>query len=78
MKNRYKNPWFWVGLISIIISASGVNPSAFTSWNSLFVGIFSILKNPVQLTACVLAGLGVFIDPTTKGLKDGDYNENKL
>lgn len=75
-KMRYKNPWFWVGFCGIIIAASGVDPQTFTSWSALAEGIFSILKNPVQLSACVLAGLGVFVDPTTRGIKDGGLEKN--
>lgn len=72
MNNRFKNPWFWVGLVGILLSASGVDPNTFTSWGALWSGILSVLKNPVQLAACFMAGLGVFVDPTTKGVKDGE------
>ena len=32
MNNRYKNPWFWIGLIGVVLTAMGVNPEMFTSW----------------------------------------------
>ena len=32
---RLKNPWFWVGVVSIIITALGVDPNQFVSWESL-------------------------------------------
>lgn len=67
---RFKNPWFWVGLVGIILSASGVDPQTFTSWGALWDGILSVLQNPVQLAACFMAGLGVFVNPNTKGISD--------
>ena len=60
---RLKNPWFWVGVVSIIITALGVDPQQFVSWESLGGYIVDVLRNPVQLVA-------VFIDPTTAGVSD--------
>lgn len=64
---RLKNPWFWVGVVSIIITALGVDPQQFVSWESLGGYIVDVLKNPVQLVTVVLA---VIIDPTTAGISD--------
>lgn len=69
---RFRNPWFWVGLLSVILTAVGVDPQSFTSWEAVWNGIISTLNNPVQLGAVVVAVLGVFIDPTTSGLTDSD------
>ena len=30
---RLKNPWFWVGVVSIIITAIGLDPTTMTSWS---------------------------------------------
>lgn len=67
---RLKNPWFWVGVVSIIITALGVDPNQFVSWESLGGYIVDVLKNPVQLVTVLLAVLAVFIDPTTAGISD--------
>lgn len=67
---RLKNPWFWVGIASVVIAALGVDPQQFVSWDSLGGYIVDVLKNPVQLVTVVLAVLAVFIDPTTAGLSD--------
>nr|DAQ86015.1 MAG TPA: holin [Caudoviricetes sp.] len=67
---RLKNPWFWVGVVSIIITALGVDPNQFVSWESLGGYIVDVLKNPVQLVTVLLAVLAVFVDPTTAGLSD--------
>jgi len=67
---RVKNPWFWVGVGSIALTAIGVDPQTFTSWQAVWDGVLTLLGNPVQLVTFVLAVLGVFIDPTTAGLSD--------
>ena len=69
---RIKNPWFWVGLISVALTAIGVDPQTFTSWQSVLNGILSVLSNPVQLGTFILSILSVFIDPTTNGLSDSN------
>ncbi len=70
MTARKWNPWFWVGLIGVILSAAGVDPQTFVTWPALAEGLLSVLRNPVQLGAVVVAVLGVFNDPTTSGLSD--------
>ena len=67
---RLKNPWFWVGIASVVIAALGVDPQQFVSWDSLGGYIVDVLRNPVQLVTVVLAVLAVFIDPTTAGISD--------
>lgn len=67
---RFKNPWFWVGVVSVAFAAIGVDPQTFTSWAAVWDGILSVLSNPVQLVAMSLAVLGVFVDPNTPGLTD--------
>lgn len=67
---RMKNPWFWVGVASVAITAIGVDPQTFTSWAAVWDGIVSVLSNPVQLVTMCLAVLAVFIDPTTAGVTD--------
>lgn len=67
---RMKNPWFWVGVVSVAITAIGVDPTTFTSWAAVWDGIVSVMANPVQLVTMCLAVLAVFIDPTTAGVTD--------
>lgn len=69
---RMKNPWFWVGIVSVALTAIGVDPQTFTSWQAVWQGIVSVAQNPVQLVTVCLAVLSVFIDPTTAGLTDSD------
>lgn len=67
---RCKNPWFWVGLGGVILSAMGVSPEMFTSWGAVWDAICSLFSNPFQIGCVVLAILGVFVDPTTAGISD--------
>lgn len=67
---RFKNPWFWVGVASVAITAIGVDPHTFTSWAAVLDGIKAVLSNPVQLCTMCLAILSVFVDPTTAGIGD--------
>lgn len=69
---RMKNPWFWVGVVSVAITAIGVDPQTFTSWSAVWEGIKAVLSNPVQLCTMCLAVLSVFIDPTTAGIGDSE------
>lgn len=69
---RMKNPWFWVGVVSVALTAVGVDPQLFTSWGAVWDGVCAVLRNPVQLGAAALAVLAVFIDPTTSGITDSE------
>lgn len=72
IKVRVRNPWFWVGVVSVAITAIGVDPQTFTSWAAVWEGIKAVLSNPVQLVTMCLAVLSVFIDPTTAGVSDSE------
>lgn len=72
LKVRIKNPWFWVGVGAIILSAMGVDPSMFTSWDLVWKAAIDLFTNPFQLVTVVLAVLAVFIDPTTAGVNDSE------
>lgn len=72
LKVRIKNPWFWVGLGAIILSAMGVEPAMFTSWGAVWSAIVDLFTNPLQLFTVAFAVLAVFIDPTTAGIGDSE------
>lgn len=74
-KERFKNPWFWVGIGGVILTATGMEPSMFTSWDAISGAVLDVLKNPFLLGTAALAVLGVFVEPTTKGLTDGKGEE---
>lgn len=78
MNNRFKNPYFWIGLIGIMFSAAGIDLKTLTSWDILLTNILNILNNPFLLISVIMAITGVFIDPTTQGAKDCKNKEEVL
>ena len=69
LKNpKFKNPYFWIGLVSIIFASAGVDMNTLTSWNALGQAVLGILQNPVAVMAVIGGILGVFNDNGTKGL----------
>ena len=69
-KVRAKNPWFWVSLGGIILTAMGVSADMFTSWGAVIAQAKALISNPFMLASVALAVLGVFVDPTTAGVSD--------
>lgn len=67
---RMKNPWFWVGLLGVILTAMGVEPAMLTSWEAVWAAFCELIRNPFMLGSVAVAVLGVFVDPTTKGVGD--------
>ena len=72
LKVRVLNPWFWVSLLGVILTAMGVSPETFTSWDAVASAFTALVSNPYMLGSVFIAVLGVFIDPTTKGVKDSE------
>ena len=68
MKDKIKNPYFWLGLVSIIFASAGVDFNSLTSWALLAESVLGILNNPVALFAVAGAIIGVYNDNSTKGL----------
>ncbi len=68
MKEKLKNPYFWLSAIALIFSASGVDFNALTSWKLLGEALFGIVQNPVAVVAVITAFLGIWNDNSTKGL----------
>ena len=69
LKNpKFKNPYFWLGLVSIIFASAGVDMNTLTSWSALGQAVLGILQNPVAVMAVIGGILGVFNDNGTKGL----------
>lgn len=69
-KERFKNIWMWLGLLGVIGTAAGIDPTTLTSWDILFDNVMDIIKNPYMLGSVVLAIIGVLINPNTPGIKD--------
>lgn len=69
-KVRFKNPYFWIGLIAVILAAVGVSPESLTSWNILAGQIMELLSNPFAIGCVIVAIIGYINDPTTATLSD--------
>ena len=69
-KVRVKNPYFWLGLVAVILAAVGVSPESLTSWSILYAQIRALLSNPFAVSCVIVAVLGYINDPTTSGLSD--------
>lgn len=70
MNERIKNPWFWIGIVAIALTAIGLDPTTFTSWEAVANSVIDVLSNPFRLGTMVLAILAVFVDPSTAGFGD--------
>lgn len=70
IKVRMKNPYFWIGLVGIILTAMGVDAQTLTTWQATYDALVALVSNPFLLGSVAVAVLGVFIDPTTAGMSD--------
>lgn len=75
-KKRIENPYFWLGLAGVVFAAAGVDFKTLTDWGLLWEAFLNILKNPVAVVSVTTAIIGVFVDPTTKGLTDCPNKSN--
>ena len=71
---KLKNPYFYLSVIGLIFSASGVDFTQLTSWSLFWRALLGILENPVCVVAVITALLGIWNDNSTKGL-DGIKNK---
>lgn len=69
-KVRFKNPYFYIGLIAVILTATGAEPQMFTSWQILIEKLKLFIENPFLIGCTVVAVIGYINDPTTSGLSD--------
>lgn len=67
---RFKNPWFWIGVGGVLLTALGISPEMLTSWDALYKAFMDVIGNPFLLGSAAIALLGQFIDPTTAGVSD--------
>lgn len=73
MKTRLTNIYMYLGMISTILLATGLDITSISTWEQFFVAILAVLATPSRLLCLVLAILSAIIDPTTKGITDKHY-----
>lgn len=78
LKKRLRNPYFYVGLLGVVLTALQVEASTLTTWNSVLKLIIDTVQNPYLLFTVAMAVTGVFVDPTTAGLTDEDREERRF
>lgn len=71
---KLKNPYFYLSVVALIFSASGVDFNQLTSWDLFGQALLGILNNPVCVVAVITTFLGIWNDNSTKGL-DGIKNK---
>ena len=74
---KLKNPYFYLSVVALIFSASGVDFNQLTSWNLLGKALIDIINNPVCVVAVITAFLGIWNDNSTKGLDGIKGKEDK-
>lgn len=67
---RLKNPWFWIGIIGVFMTALDITPETVATWPDLFNSFVIAVQNPYTVASALIAVLGVIIDPTTAGVGD--------
>ena len=65
---KLRNPYFWLSVVALIFSASGIDFNQLTSWDLLGQALLGIANNPVSIVAVITAFLGIWNDNSTKGL----------
>lgn len=65
---KLKNPYFYLSVVALIFSASGVDFNQLTNWNLLGEALLGIVNNPVAIVAIITAFLGIWNDNSSKGL----------
>ena len=66
--NRYTNPMFWIGILTVIFLAAGIDPESLTNWPLVLEGLKSIILSPVKFIAVIGAVYAVINNNGNKGL----------
>lgn len=69
-KVRIKNPYFWIGMLGVVLAAMGIDAEMLTSWGAVKDALVGLISNPYMIGCVVAAVLGVCLDPTTASIGD--------
>lgn len=67
---RLKNPYFYVFMVSSILSALRIDPQTLTSWEALYNTLQNVWQSPLMLYIAITTIVGCWANFTTKGIKD--------
>lgn len=65
---KFKNPYFWISLVSLIFASANIDFNALTDWNLFGHALLSIINNPVSVVAVITAMLGIWNNNSEPGL----------
>ena len=65
---KFKSPYFWLSIIGLFFSASGIDFNTLTSWQLFGEALMTIFENPVSIVAVITALVGIFNDNSSRGL----------
>ena len=71
-KVRAVNPYFWIGLVAVVLASVGVSPESLTSWAILKDQLLALIGNPFAIGCVVIAAFGYINDPTTRRSGDSE------
>lgn len=74
-KARFRNPYFYICMVSTVFSALRIDPQTLTSWNVLYDTLQSVWQSPLLLYIAITTIIGCFADFNTKGIKDPKVDE---
>jgi len=66
--NKFKNPIFWIGVLSAIYLATGLELSDLSSWSIALDGLISIIQDPSKLIVAFMAVYAMFNNNDSKKL----------
>lgn len=66
--NKFKNPVFWIGVLSAIYLATGLELADLGSWEIAAQGLLDIIVSPAKLITAFLSVYAMFNDNSTKKL----------
>lgn len=75
---KLKNPYFYLSVIALIFTASGVDFQQLTNWNLLGEALLGIVNNPVAVVAVITSFIGIWNDNSTPSIDGLDKLKNKI
>lgn len=67
INNKFKNPYFWFGVIALILSSAGIDVETLTNWPLLWDSIVAVVMNPFRIGAVIVSLAAMFNDNSTPG-----------
>ena len=75
---KFKNPYFWLSIVSLIFASAGIEFNTLTSWQLLGEALLNIINNPVSIMAVIGALIGIWNNNETKGLDSIKNSDKKV